>query len=122
MAFIREVILVKRKVMWSSLIIILFICILFLNKIVNFVINIEWYKEVGYLTIYFTKLVAICKLMIPLFIIIYIGIVLYWRSLRLSIIKYRRAFEVSNNKVKNEKRVFIIVNIVVKFGCILLCI
>ncbi len=115
MAFIREVILVKRKVMWSSLIIILFICILFLNKIVNFVINIEWYKEVGYLTIYFTKLVAICKLMIPLFIIIYIGIVLYWRSLRLSIIKYRRAFEVSNNKVKNEKRVFIIVNIVVSF-------
>ncbi|WP_333861896.1 UPF0182 family protein [Clostridium sp.] len=105
----------KRKVMWSSLIIILFICILFLNKIVNFVINIEWYKEVGYLTIYFTKLVAICKLMIPLFIIIYIGIVLYWRSLRLSIIKYRRAFEVSNNKVKNEKRVFIIVNIVVSF-------
>lgn len=89
--------------LWSSLIVILFVCILFLNKIVDFIINVEWYKEVGYLTVYFTKLIAICKLMIPLFIIIYISIVLYWKSLRLSIIKYRRAFEVNNNKVKNEK-------------------
>lgn len=101
--------------LWSSLIVILFVCILFLNKIVDFVINVEWYKEVGYLTVYFTKLIAICKLMIPLFIIIYISIVLYWRSLRLSIIKYRRAFEVNNDKVKNEKRIFIIVNLIVSF-------
>ncbi|APM37272.1 UPF0182 family protein [Clostridium kluyveri] len=105
----------KRKMLWSSLIVILFVCILFLNKIVDFIINVEWYKEVGYLTVYFTKLIAICKLMIPLFIIIYISIVLYWRSLRLSIIKYRRAFEVNNNKVKNEKRIFIIVNFIVSF-------
>lgn len=101
--------------LWSSLIVILFVCILFLNKIVDFIINVEWYKEVGYLTVYFTKLIAICKLMIPLFIIIYISIVLYWRSLRLSIIKYRRAFEVNNDKVKNEKRIFIIVNLIVSF-------
>ncbi|EDK32097.1 UPF0182 family protein [Clostridium kluyveri] len=105
----------KRKMLWSSLIVILFVCILFLNKIVDFIINVEWYKEVGYLTVYFTKLIAICKLMIPLFIIIYISIVLYWRSLRLSIIKYRRAFEVNNDKVKNEKRIFIIVNLIVSF-------
>ncbi|UZQ48565.1 UPF0182 family protein [Clostridium kluyveri] len=105
----------KRKMLWSSLIVILFVCILFLNKIVDFIINVEWYKEVGYLTVYFTKLIAICKLMIPLFIIIYISIVLYWKSLRLSIIKYRRAFEVNNNKVKNEKRIFIIVNFIVSF-------
>ncbi|BAH05061.1 hypothetical protein CKR_0010 [Clostridium kluyveri NBRC 12016] len=113
--FIKEVIFVKRKMLWSSLIVILFVCILFLNKIVDFIINVEWYKEVGYLTVYFTKLIAICKLMIPLFIIIYISIVLYWRSLRLSIIKYRRAFEVNNDKVKNEKRIFIIVNLIVSF-------
>ncbi|WP_368489265.1 UPF0182 family protein [Clostridium sp. BJN0013] len=105
----------KKKIVWSSLIVILFVCILFLNKIVNFIINIEWYKEVGYLTVYFTKLIAMCKLMIPLFIIIFIGIALYWRSLRLSIIKYRKVFEVNNNKVKNEKRIFIIVNLIVSF-------
>jgi len=113
--FIKEVMFMKKKIVWSSLIVILFVCILFLNKIVNFIINIEWYKEVGYLTVYFTKLIAMCKLMIPLFIIIFIGIALYWRSLRLSIIKYRKVFEVNNNKVKNEKRIFIIVNLIVSF-------
>lgn len=115
MTFIKEVILMKRKAMWSTLIVVLVIFILFLSKIVNFVINIEWYKEVGYLTVYFTKLIAICKLMIPLFIIIYISIVFYWRSLKLSIMKHRKVFEVNNNKAKNEKRIFIIVNLVISF-------
>lgn len=105
----------KRKMLWGTLIVILFLCILFLNKIVNFIINVEWYKELGYLGVYFTKLIAICKLMIPLFIIIFIGIIFYWRSLRLSIIKYGRVFKVNNDKIKNEKRIFIIIDLILSF-------
>ncbi|MFL0197941.1 UPF0182 family protein [Clostridium sp. WILCCON 0269] len=105
----------KKKMASGILIVILIICILFLNRIVSFIINIEWYKEVGYLTVYFTKLIAICKLMIPLFVISFIGIGLYYRSLRLSIIKYKKVFEVNNNKVKNEKKIFFIVDFIISF-------
>ena len=41
------------------------ILIAFLGNIVNLVINVQWFKEVGYLSVYFTKLTAYFKLMVP---------------------------------------------------------
>ncbi|MGK0469082.1 MAG: uncharacterized membrane protein (UPF0182 family), partial [Clostridium sp.] len=45
----------KKKFVLYSVLIILFICLFSLGSIVQFVINIEWFKEVGYLSVYFTK-------------------------------------------------------------------
>ena len=37
------------------------ILIAFLGNIVNLAINIQWFKEVGYLSVYFTKLTCYFK-------------------------------------------------------------
>ncbi len=68
----------KKKIALGTLIFILALCIIFLNRIVNFVINVEWFKEVGYLSVYFTKIIAMCKLIVPIFIISFAGIWLYY--------------------------------------------
>ncbi|WP_242977711.1 UPF0182 family protein [Clostridium luticellarii] len=99
----------------GTLILILVLCILFFNKIVNFVINVEWFKEVGYLSVYFTKIVAMCKLIVPLFIISFVGIWLYYKSIRISIIKYRKVVEVNSNKDKIEKKIILIADLIVSF-------
>lgn len=57
----------KKALFIPLFIIILFIA--FFNKIINFIINIKWFKEVNYLAVYFTKMRAIIILMIPIFII-----------------------------------------------------
>lgn len=105
----------KKKLALSSIVAIIFICFLFLNNIVNFIVNVKWYKEVGYLSIYFTKLIAILKLMIPIFIISFIGIWLYYKSLRLSVIKFRKVVEVNSQKSNFEKKIFIIFDIIISF-------
>ncbi|PRR80891.1 hypothetical protein CLLU_32760 [Clostridium luticellarii] len=105
----------KGKMAVGTLILILVLCILFFNKIVNFVINVEWFKEVGYLSVYFTKIVAMCKLIVPLFIISFVGIWLYYKSIRISIIKYRKVVEVNSNKDKIEKKIILIADLIVSF-------
>ena len=72
----------KRKFGLATLVIIIIVAIAFLNSIVNFIVNIKWFKEVGYLSVYFTKLLAILKLMVPIFILVYLGIWIYYKSLR----------------------------------------
>lgn len=105
----------RRKAIFSMTIFIILIGLTFLDTIVNFIVNVEWYKEVGYLSIYFTKLIAILKLMIPIFLISFIGIWLYYKSLRLSIIKFKKVVEVNNHKSSIEKKLFFIFNMLISF-------
>ena len=97
----------RKKLVLSTTIFIILICISCFARIVNLVVNIEWYKEVGYISVYFTKLLAIIKLMIPIFLISFIGIWLYYKSLRLSIIKFKKVVEVNSHKNKIEKRIIL---------------
>lgn len=87
----------------------------FMGNIINFIINIKWFTEVGYLSVYFTRLVAILEMMVPIFIIAYLGIWFYYRSLRKSIIRWRKAVEVKTKSRKLERIVFIIADIFVSF-------
>ncbi|KZL88415.1 UPF0182 family protein [Clostridium magnum] len=103
----------KKKLFLSTTIFIILMCISFFARIVDLIVNIEWYKEVGYISVYFTKLVAIIKLMIPIFLISFIGIWLYYKSLRLSIIKYKKVVEVNSEKNKIEKRIFFTSNLII---------
>lgn len=103
----------KKKLFLSTAIFIILICISFFARIIDLIVNIEWYKEVGYISVYFTKLVAIIKLMIPIFLISFIGIWLYYKSLRLSIIKYKKVVEVNSEKNKIEKRIFFTCNLII---------
>lgn len=89
--------------------------IIFFDRIINFIVNVEWYSEVGYLSVYFTKMLAVMKLMIPVFIVVYAGIWLYYRSLKKSIIRMERVVEISPGKKSLERKIFILVDLVVSF-------
>ena len=68
----------KKNMVLTTTIVILLVIIVSLSKIVGFTINIKWFQEVGYLSVYFTKIVAVLKLMVPIFIISYVSIWIYY--------------------------------------------
>ncbi len=103
----------KKRALTVLAVILFMVFFLFFNRIINFVINIEWFKEVGYLSVYFTKLFAIAKLMVPILIVCFVTITLYYRSLRKNIVKWRKVVEVDPVKEKLEKKIFYIANLFV---------
>ena len=72
-------IFIKKNKTIAIIIGVIVIIIAFLGNIVNLAINIQWFKEVGYLSVYFTKLTSILKLMVPVFIVSYIAIWTYYK-------------------------------------------
>lgn len=102
----------KKKITISVIIGIIIFALFFISSIVNFVINVKWYSEVGYLSVYFTKLLAILKLSLPLFLISFLGIWFYYKSIRLSIIKYKKVVEINAFKKKAERNIIFILDAV----------
>ncbi|MBK1813419.1 UPF0182 family protein [Clostridium sp. YIM B02505] len=94
-----------KKIYWllASVIIIVMLMLSFSNLIVN----IQWFKEVGYLTVYFTKLIAILKLMVPIFAVCFIVVHFYLKSLTKSLLtqldvkkkKYIKVFSILGNLI-----------------------
>ncbi|MDD3223868.1 MAG: UPF0182 family protein [Clostridium sp.] len=105
----------KKRIALISSILILILVVSFAKNIVNFIINVEWFKEVGYLNIYFIKIMAVLKLMIPIFAICYLIIWLYYKSIKKSIRRYNTAEEVNLKKEKLKRRIFIIADLVISF-------
>ncbi|WP_409069093.1 UPF0182 family protein [Clostridium sp. FAM 1755] len=100
----------NKKALFIPLLIIILL-IAFFNKIINFTINVNWFKEVNYLPIYFTRIKSIIILMIPIFIIFFISIWIYYKSLMLN--KNRREINVDLNKKGYEEKLFLIFNFIV---------
>ncbi|MBC8062580.1 MAG: UPF0182 family protein [Clostridiaceae bacterium] len=105
----------KKKVTLTTVGLIFLVLLLFCGNIVNFIINIKWFGEVGYTTVYFTQIIATLKLMIPIFIISYLAIWFYYRSLRKSIYKWQKSAESNNSNRKIERLIFVIADLVVSF-------
>lgn len=103
----------KKRALTVLAVILFMAFILFFGRIVNFVINVEWFKEVGYLSVYFTKLLAIAKLMVPILIVCFVTITLYYRSLRKNIVKWRKVVEVDPAREKLEKKIFYASNLLI---------
>jgi uncharacterized protein len=103
----------KKQIGLATLIFSILLTIIFLDRIVSFAVNVQWFVEMGYLSVYFTKVTATLKLMLPIFIIFYVSIWLYYRSIRKSILKMRRVIEVNTSKIKLERRIFVSVNLVI---------
>ncbi len=95
----------NKKALFIPLFIIILI-IAFFNKIINFIINVEWFKEVNYLPIYFTRIKSIIILMLPIFIIFFISIWMYYKSLMMS--KNKREINIDLNKKGYGKKLFFI--------------
>lgn len=97
----------KNKILNTVLISILLLVVVFFVS-TNFIINVQWFKEVGYLNVFFTKLIAICKLFVPIFILYFCVIAIYLFTLRKSI----RSL-VGDTKFKSVKKYFLISNLVI---------
>ena len=106
---------IKRKKTIAIVIGLIVMSIAFLGNIVNLAINIQWFKEVGYLSVYFTKLASILKLMIPVFIVCYISIWTYYKTFRSSVLRWKKSVEDKKSKEKIERKISIIINIIISF-------
>ena len=67
----------------------------------------------GYLSVYFTKILTVLKLMIPVFILCYIGILFYYKGIKKSIAHMKKVVEVNTKRDVIENKIFIGCNLVV---------
>lgn len=105
----------KKKIALITSILVIILVIAFANSIVSFIINIEWYKEVGYLSVYFIKILAVIKLIIPMFALCFIIIWFYYKNIRKSIIRYKKLMKVNLKRDKIERKIFALVDTVISF-------
>jgi uncharacterized protein len=96
----------KKKVALVTIVFGLLTIIIFFDKLAAVLINIQWYREVGYLQVYFTRLSATIKLMVPIFFIFFICTFIYYRSIRKTAAK-------SNSLSSTERKIFIFINILI---------
>lgn len=108
-------IVIKRNKVIAVILGIILIIVAFLGNIVSLLINIQWFNEVKYLSVYFTKLTWILKLMVPTFVISYIAIWTYYKSFKSSIVRWKKVVEVNKNKEKWEHKISILINIIISF-------
>ena len=105
----------KKKLVISSVIILLIVCLFSLGNIVQFIINIEWFDKVDYLSVYLTKIFTVLKLMIPVFILSYLSIWLYYKGIKKSIVHLKKVVEVNPKKRAIENKIFVACNLIVSF-------
>lgn len=79
----------------------------------NILIDIKWFDNLGYTDVYFKKFYTVIGLMVPMFIVLFIVIWAYYRSIKKSIGRLKFIREVNVSKDKLEKKIFIFSNILV---------
>jgi uncharacterized protein len=107
------VIFIKKCKIIVLVLAIIAIIITFLGHIVNLAINIQWFDEVGYLSVYFTKLTTIIKITMPIFILSYIAIWAYYKYFICKILKWKKVIEKTKGREKLQQKLKIILNVVI---------
>lgn len=103
----------KGKRVTSSIILTILIIVAVLASSINILVDYQWFNEVGYLPIYFTKLIAILKLMVPTFLVVFIVLILYYKSLLPNIRRLRKVVEVDKIKEKRGFKIFLLIDFVI---------
>lgn len=103
----------KKNKMAIICIICLALVVVFLKKIVNIIINIKWFKEIGYLSIYFTRIITVVSLMVLIFTICFFSIKFYFKSIKNNISKNKKFIDVDLGNEKIQNRIINIVNILI---------
>ena len=99
----------KKKFALYFIIVVIAILAIGISSI-NVIVDYQWFKELGYLSVYFKKLVSIAKLMVPIFLITFIAITLYYISLRPSIRKSKKIIEINKKQEKKKLAKFSVFN------------
>ena len=102
----------KKTRLIGPTILILLVLGAFFNQIVSILINIKWFNEVGYLSVYLTKITATLKLMVPIFLICFLTIWVYFKSIKKSILKLSTVVEVDTEAERKQRKIFIWLNVV----------
>ncbi|KOA19532.1 hypothetical protein CLHOM_21470 [Clostridium homopropionicum DSM 5847] len=100
----------KKTRLIGPAILILLILGAFFNQIVSIIINIKWFNEVGYLSVYLTKITATLKLMVPIFLICFLSIWIYFKSIKKSIVKLSTVVEVDTERERKQRKIFMWLN------------
>jgi len=100
----------KKRITITTIITAIIIISIFFQSIINFIVNVKWFSEVGYLSVYFTKVTSMIKLVIPLFVAFFVFVWIYYRSIKKSIIRLKSVEVVDVNKIKLEKKIFFIID------------
>lgn len=105
-----------KKKATSVIIATLIVVIVLMFSGINIIIDYQWFNELGYLSVYFTKLLSILKLMIPIFLVIFLAITIYYRSLMPNIVKLKKIVEIDRNKEKKKFKKFLFINFIISMA------
>ncbi|MGL4762582.1 MAG: UPF0182 family protein [Sarcina sp.] len=78
---------------------------------VGFFIDVQWFKEVGYFDVFMTKFVASACLVVPIFLVSFIALFIYFRSMKETILSI-----VGTNKLKIYRAITNSVNLIFSLG------
>lgn len=82
--------------------------IIFFSNIINFLADLQWFKEIGYVGVFFTKFLAVLKIGIPLFVLLAVIFYAYMILLKSEYLKYSSiVYSKQQNKSTNRKLLFI---------------
>lgn len=109
-----------KKKAFGSVVTVLILLLLVCFSSINVIIDYQWFKELGYISVYFTKIVAILKLMVPTFIIVFLALALYYKSLAPSIKKLSKVVDIDKSGDKKKFKIFlgidVLVSLIFSFG------
>lgn len=74
---------------------------------VGFFIDVQWFKEVGYLNVFMTKIIASLCLIVPIFLVSFIALLIYFKSMKKTILGI-----IGNENAKTYRIVTILINLV----------
>ncbi|KEH95645.1 UPF0182 family protein [Clostridium massiliodielmoense] len=101
----------------NKLVIVMFFCIalvvFFLKKIVNVIINIKWFREVGYLSVYLKRFTAVISLSILVFLICFIAIKVYCKSIKKNLTKNNTFIDVNIESKPKVKKIINVLTVIV---------
>lgn len=103
----------KKRGVITSIALLLLVIIAVLSSSIGIIIDYQWFNELGYLSVYFTKLVAILKLMAPTFLVVFLVLTFYYKSLVPNIRRLNKVTEIDKTREKRYFKVFTLVNFVI---------
>lgn len=95
----------KKKITYFILAIAILAAIVFMSS--NFIIDYLWFKELNYVSVYFTKILSILKLFIPIFAVILIIMYFYSRSL------YKDIQQIVGKQIEKTKTIYNIIVVLI---------
>jgi uncharacterized membrane protein (UPF0182 family) len=90
------------------------VALLSIGGLISFLVDYQWFNEVGYTGVFFARLINGFKIGIPLFAIIFILLYIYLKGMQKDFYRHSSTIP-SNDERKSINRIFIIASLVVSF-------